>query len=215
MVITMESLLIDIEFNKGTFPMKHTCNGEDVSPPIRISRNHSKFLAIIIDDIIGPQKSFCHWLIWNIEPRDLIPENIPKSPEIRDPFTAVQGTNDFGSTGTGDRARRQAKYISYYFSVYGLDAPLAIPPGSDKKTLIEAMKGHMVQVRKRSDRNVWRVIIDTRKIFPGNIRVFLQNGIRMIWISGTFCAPGTFSPEFTAMHTSRVFMGSSPVSSSS
>ncbi|HUH78263.1 MAG TPA: YbhB/YbcL family Raf kinase inhibitor-like protein [Methanoregula sp.] len=141
----MENLLVGIDFDKGTFPQKHTCDGEDVSPEIRIGRIHVKYLAIIIDDIIGPSESFTHWLIWNIEARDIIPENIPKKAEITEPFRAVQGKNDFGTVGYRGPCPPTAEVHSYFFSVYGYDFLLDIPPGSDKKTLMEAMKGQMVQ----------------------------------------------------------------------
>jgi Raf kinase inhibitor-like YbhB/YbcL family protein len=140
-----ENLLVDIEFNKGTFPVKHTCDGDDRSPAIRIDRIDAKFLAIILDDIFGPSESVTHWLIWNIEPRNSIPENIPKTPEITEPFPAVQGTNDFGQIGYRGPCPPSGVVHTYYFNVYGLDARLEIPAGSDKKTLMAAMKGHMVQ----------------------------------------------------------------------
>jgi len=141
----MENLLIDIEFNKGTFPIKHTCNGDDISPEVRISRIHTKYLAIILDDIIGPSRTFTHWLIWNIEAREIIPEGIPKHAEIDDPFTAVQGTNDFGTIGYRGPCPPTAEMHSYAFSVYGLDSRLEIPPGSKKDILMRAMAGHMIQ----------------------------------------------------------------------
>ena len=49
-----ENLFISIDFDKGDFPRKHTCDGEDISPVIDIDRVHSPYLAIIIDDRIGP-----------------------------------------------------------------------------------------------------------------------------------------------------------------
>jgi len=35
--------------------------------------------------------------------------------------------------------------IRYQFKVYGLDAMLDLPAGSDKHALIAAMKGHVLQ----------------------------------------------------------------------
>ena len=141
----MENLLVDIDFNKGTFPMKYTCDGDDISPGLRIGRIHSEYLAIILEDVIGPTEIFTHWLIWNIRARDSIPENIPRGGVLSEPFPAVQGRNDFGSIGYRGPCPPSAQMHSYYFNAYGLDAPLDIPPGSDRRTLINAMKGHMVQ----------------------------------------------------------------------
>jgi hypothetical protein len=35
--------------------------------------------------------------------------------------------------------------IRYQFKVYGLDIMLEIDPGSDKRQLVNAMKGHVIQ----------------------------------------------------------------------
>ncbi|MFZ1128547.1 YbhB/YbcL family Raf kinase inhibitor-like protein [Methanoregula sp.] len=140
-----ENLFISIDFDKGIFPKKNTCDGEDISPQIHIDRIHSAYLAVIIDDWIGPSERFTHWLMWNIEPRALIPENIPKTPEITEPFPAVQGTNDFGTIGYRGPCPPPGETHTYYFNVYGLDAKLGIPAGSKREVLMDAMKGHMVQ----------------------------------------------------------------------
>ena len=49
----MENLIISIEFDKQMFPKRHTCDGENISPTIRIDRIHSEYLAITIEDWIG------------------------------------------------------------------------------------------------------------------------------------------------------------------
>jgi Raf kinase inhibitor-like YbhB/YbcL family protein len=144
-IMDKENLFISIDFDKGNFPKKHTCDGEDLSPLIHIDRIHSPYLAIIVDDWIGPSKRFTHWLMWDFESRPVIPENIPRAALITLPFTAVQGTNDFGSTGYRGPCPPQGKVHTYYFNVYGLDAILGIPAGSGRDVLENAMNGHMVQ----------------------------------------------------------------------
>ncbi len=140
-----ENLFISIDFDKGVFPRQHTCDGEDISPVIHIDRIHSPYLAVIIDDWIGPSEHFTHCLMWDIEPRATIPANIPKTSVISDPFTAVQGTNDFGTIGYRGPCPPPGETHTYYINVYGLDAKLAIPAGSKRDALEDAMKGHMVQ----------------------------------------------------------------------
>jgi Raf kinase inhibitor-like YbhB/YbcL family protein len=140
-----ENLIISIDFDKQMFPRKYTCDGENVSPPIHIGRIHSKYLAIIVEDQIGPDYVFNHWLIWNIEARPEIPENIPKDPVISRPFTAVQGKNDAGKTGYSGPCPPAKEIHTYYFNVYGLDSLLDLEPGSDRKKLEKAMEKHMVQ----------------------------------------------------------------------
>ena len=140
-----ENLFISIDFDKGIFPRKHTCDGEDISPEIQIDRINSPYLSVIIDDWIGPSERFTHWLIWNIESRPTIPENIPKEAVIDKPFAAIQGTNDFGTIGYKGPCPPPGETHTYYFNVYGLDEKLEIPAGSTRDAVEKAMKGHMKQ----------------------------------------------------------------------
>ena len=141
----MEFKLTSPAFHHGSqIPSKYTCDGENVSPPIRIDKIHSDFLAISIDDWVGPSKRVCHWLIWNIPALDLIPENISGDPVISQPFAAVQGRNDLGKVGYSGPCPLQGEVHSYYFNVYGLDAPLDLTPGATREELEKAMEGHVV-----------------------------------------------------------------------
>ena len=140
-----ENIFIKVDFDKSMFPKKYTCDGEDISPRIDIDRIHSPYLTVIIDDWIGPEKRFTHWIIWDIEARQVIPENIPRTAVLSQPFSAVQGTNDFGSIGYRGPCPPPGETHTYYFNVYGLNSKLDIPPGSSREALDNAMKGHMVQ----------------------------------------------------------------------
>jgi len=140
-----ENLIISIDFDKQAFPKRCTCDGENISPAIRIDRIHAEFLAITIEDRIGLSEKICHWLIWNIKARDTLPENIPKDPIITQPFDAVQGTNDLGTIGYSGPCPPKGEVHTYYFNVYGLDAPLDARPGATREELEKAMAGHTVQ----------------------------------------------------------------------
>ena len=100
---------------------------------------------VIVDDWTGPSKRFTHWLIRDIESRPSIPENIPRAAMISEPFAAVRGTNNFGSTGYRGPCPPSGEIHTYCFNVYGLDAKLGIPPVSKRDVLEEAMKRNMVQ----------------------------------------------------------------------
>ena len=134
----MENLIISIDFDKGTFPKRYTCDGENVSPAIHIDRIHSEYLAITIEDWVGPSEKLCHWIIWNIKARDTIPENIPRDPVITLPFDAVQGTNDLGKIGYSGPCPPKGEVHTYYFNVYGFDEKLNALPGA---TRAEAREG--------------------------------------------------------------------------
>ena len=141
----MENLLVDIDFQNAPYHFNNALASDDISPRIRIGRIRSEYLAIILEDIFGPSEIVTCWLIWNIRAREIIPEGIPPISVLSSPFHAVQGTNDFGTIGYRGPFHTADEGHTYYFNVYGLDARLDIPPGSDRRTLVNAMKGHLVQ----------------------------------------------------------------------
>ncbi len=140
----MEALIVTIDFDKAMFPRKHTCDGENISPEIRIGRIEAPYLAVILEDRIG-MELVSQWLIWDIRAREIIPENIPKEPLITDPFEAVQGTNDFHLVGYYGPCPKPGEAHTYFFNVYGLEQKLDLKPGSDARALRKAMEGHTVQ----------------------------------------------------------------------
>jgi len=141
----MENLVISIEFDKKMFPLRHTCDGENISPEIFLERIQSPYLAIILEDWTSVDKGFVQWIIWNIEAKEKIPENIPKEPVVTHPIVAVQGKNDFHTIGYYGPCPQKGETHMYYFNVYGLDSLLDIEPGSTADILKTAMKSHTIQ----------------------------------------------------------------------
>jgi Raf kinase inhibitor-like YbhB/YbcL family protein len=88
---------------------------------------------------------FIHWLAWNIELVKMIPEAVPKKPEVTFPLTAVQGTNGFGKIGYTGPCPPMGQTHRYAFKVYGLDGELPLPAGATREKLILAMNGHVTQ----------------------------------------------------------------------
>ncbi len=54
----------------GAIPRRHTCDGEDRSPPLSWTAppTGSRSLALILDDPDAPGGRFIHWLAWGIPP---------------------------------------------------------------------------------------------------------------------------------------------------
>ena len=52
----------------GTIPRRHSCDGEDRSPPLSWTAppTGSRSLALILDDPDAPGGRFVHWLAWGI-----------------------------------------------------------------------------------------------------------------------------------------------------
>src|SRR5450759_2772883 len=112
----------------GKIPKKYTCDNSNVNPPVRIENlpKAVKSLALIVDDPDAPNRTWTHWLLWNID---------PKATEIREdsvPQNAIQGTSDFGSARYGGPCPPSGVH-RYYFQAYALDAALSLP-SSAKKT---------------------------------------------------------------------------------
>lgn len=127
----------------GTIPMKYTCDGDDVNPFLEI-RNvppGTRTFALAVNDpdskAVG---GWVHWLVWNIDARTqyLSEDNLPDD--------AVQGKTTAGyAKYHGPCPSRGDEPHHYHFTLYALDAPLELPAGADRDTLIKAMEGHILE----------------------------------------------------------------------
>jgi Raf kinase inhibitor-like YbhB/YbcL family protein len=122
--------------NEGDIPSKYTCDGEDINPQLTVdnSPENTKTLAIIVEDPDAPKETFDHWLVWNVPPESIIEENrIP----------GISGTNGAGKTGYYGPCPPSGTH-RYYFHVFALDISLDLQGGTDKKTLQDAIKPHIL-----------------------------------------------------------------------
>lgn len=142
-VETMKNLEVKLGFSQ--VPVDYTCDGRDASPEIEIHGLNATSVAIIVDDPDAPIGTFTHWVIWNIEPTDFVPADIPNDPTLVKPIKAVQGSNTAGKIGYMGPCPPKGKPHRYYFKVYGLDKMLNLKPGATKSDLENAMKGHILQ----------------------------------------------------------------------
>jgi len=130
-------------------PARHTEDGEDLSPALSWSGppKGTKELALIVDDPDAPTaEPWVHWLIYNI-PADStgLEEGIPRTPTLEKHAGALQGKNTWGTIGyRGPAPPKGHGTHHYHFKLYALDSPLSVGPGIDKRTLLEAMSGHVL-----------------------------------------------------------------------
>ncbi len=125
--------------NGGPIPVKFTCDGEDISPPLAISGvpGGAKSLALIMDDPDAPGGTWVHWVVWNIEPdTDEIGEG-----EL--PFSSAEGVTSAKTRGDHGPCPPQGKH-RYFFKLFALDTALEISEDTDRGGLEEAMKGHVM-----------------------------------------------------------------------
>src|SRR5712692_6995789 len=138
--------LTSTAFKDGTaIPVKHTCDGADVSPPLAWSGAPSgaAAFALIMDDPDAPAGTWVHWVLYDLPARSsALAENVAKTETLKD--GAVQGRNDFRNTGYGGPCPPPGKAHRYFFKLYALDAPLGLKPGATKQDVERAIQGHVL-----------------------------------------------------------------------
>lgn len=128
----------------GLIPSKYTCDGVDVSPPLRWDGipEGAASIALICDDPDAPMGTWVHWVLFNLPARAKeLAENIPTTETLAD--GARQGINDFGKIGYGGPCPPSGTH-RYFFKIYALDTQLDLATGADKSQLLEAMEGHIL-----------------------------------------------------------------------
>jgi len=118
----------------GPIPRQHTCEGEDVSPPLRWTGapEGTRSFALVVDDRTA--RGFVHWVLAGI-PADTteLPEGFGRkgpSPEgsgVSPADGPMQGGNDFGRLGWGGPCPPPGSGDHrYMFTLYALSAPLGL-----------------------------------------------------------------------------------------
>jgi Raf kinase inhibitor-like YbhB/YbcL family protein len=138
-------------FSPGsTIPVRYTADGDDVSPPLKWSGvpENTRELALIVEDPDAPQPTpFVHWVIYKIPPNaDGLSEGVPARAHPATPAGAVQGKTSFKKIGYGGPAPPKGHGTHHYhFRLFALDAPLEVQGELDKKSLLAAMSGHVLE----------------------------------------------------------------------
>ncbi|RKY25413.1 MAG: YbhB/YbcL family Raf kinase inhibitor-like protein [Planctomycetota bacterium] len=141
----MEIKIISSAFEDGgMIPAKYTCDGEDISPPLRwdVVPEGTQSIALICDDPDAPVGTFVHWVLFNL-PADTkeLAENFPADENL--PNGAGQGITDFGRVGYGGPCPPSGTH-RYFFKIYALDTKIDLPSRADKARLLKAMEGHII-----------------------------------------------------------------------
>jgi Raf kinase inhibitor-like YbhB/YbcL family protein len=130
--------------NAQAIPSRHSCEGEDVSPPLRWSnvREGTRSLALIVDDLDAPGGVFTHWLAWGLDPTA---EGLSEGAS-----PPHEGENDFGTSGyRGPCPPPGHGRHRYVFRLYALDAEQELAAGAAKAELEQAIEGHVLTIAER------------------------------------------------------------------
>jgi hypothetical protein len=118
----------------GAIPIRHTCDGEDVSPALdwEGTPRGTASLALIVDD--PDARGFTHWVVYDIAGgssgslrEGLLPNDLPP-----------QGRNDFGRTGYGGPCPPSGTH-HYRFTLWALSSHLGLrgaPSAADVRAAV-------------------------------------------------------------------------------
>jgi Raf kinase inhibitor-like YbhB/YbcL family protein len=132
----------------GEIPVKHTCEGEDLSPPLAWSGvpAGAKGLALVVDDPDAPdpkapKTTWVHWVLFGIPPSAPgLPEGVRREAL---PAGTQEGLNDWKKTGWGGPCPPIGRH-RYFFKLYALDAALPDLGRPTKAKLLAEMQGHVL-----------------------------------------------------------------------
>jgi Raf kinase inhibitor-like YbhB/YbcL family protein len=120
-------------------PRRHSCDGENVSPPLSWSAppEGTQSLALIVDDPDAPVGTFTHWLAWGIDPAaGGLAEGAP---------APAEGRNGFGVQGYAGPCPPHGRH-RYFFRLHALSAEPELTPGSERGELEQAIDGLVLAV---------------------------------------------------------------------
>jgi hypothetical protein len=131
--------------HNGEIPARHTCEGQDRSPPLAWSiHSGAKSLVLIVDDPdapdpAAPRMTWVHWLLYNLPPASTgLVEGVTTLPA-----GTLEGVNDWKRTGYGGPCPPIGRH-RYFFKLYALDVVLPDLHRPAKGTLEAAMRGHVL-----------------------------------------------------------------------
>ncbi len=132
----------------GEIPVRYTCDGQDVSPPLEWSGvpEGTKSLVLIVDDPdapdpAAPRMTWVHWVLYNIPPSATgLPEGV-RPPDL--PPGTRQGLNDWKRTGYGGPCPPIGRH-RYFHKLYALSEVLPDLGTPTKAELLRAMEGKIL-----------------------------------------------------------------------
>lgn len=126
--------------NFSDIPAKYTCDGENISPPLRFSDvpEGAQELVLIIDDPDAPNGDWVHWLVYGIDPKtDAIGEGAV-------PVNSLQGKNTRENEAYGGPCPPSGTH-RYFFKLYAIDKKIEPAKIMNKQDLENAMKGAILE----------------------------------------------------------------------
>lgn len=134
--------------NGGSIPAKHTCEGQDISPPLVWSDppEGAKSFVLIVDDPDAPdpkapKMTWVHWVLYNLPRKSrglgegVKPTALPEGAGV--------GLNDWKRADYGGPCPPIGRH-RYFHKLYALDTVLSIQGHPTKAEVEKAIKGHVL-----------------------------------------------------------------------
>lgn len=144
----MMSITSTVFDSGGSIPIKYTCDGRDVSPPLAwngVPADATSLVLIVDDpdapDPAAPKMTWVHWVLYDLPPETtglaegIAPRNLPAGTR--------EGLNDWKRTGYGGPCPPIGRH-RYFHKLYALDIVLPDLGKPTKRQLEDAMKGHVL-----------------------------------------------------------------------
>lgn len=128
----------------GLIPIKYTCDGENISPPLTWVGNPGMTVsyALICYDPDAPMGTWIHWVLYNVPSESThLPEGFDGDKKA--PRGVAQGLNSWNRLGYGGPCPPRGVH-RYFFRLYALDCRLNAPSGLTESGLKKSMEDHIL-----------------------------------------------------------------------
>ena len=125
----------------ATIPERHTCDGDDVAPPLHWDGTpaDARALALVMDDPDAHGGTFVHWTVVDLPP------GTSSLGADEPPAGAQELENSFGEEGyRGPCPPEDDEPHHYVFTIYALDAKLGLDAGSSAADARDAIGSHAI-----------------------------------------------------------------------
>ncbi|MCU7842732.1 MAG: YbhB/YbcL family Raf kinase inhibitor-like protein [Candidatus Thiodiazotropha sp. (ex Monitilora ramsayi)] len=133
----------------GVIPIKYTCEGDDISPPLQWHGvpDHTQSLVLIVDDPDAPdpnapKMTWVHWVLYNLPPNTLELSEAISTADL--PIGTGEGVNDWKRTGYNGPCPPIGSH-RYYHKLYALDIMLDDLRTPTKAEVENAMASHVIE----------------------------------------------------------------------
>jgi Raf kinase inhibitor-like YbhB/YbcL family protein len=123
----------------GPIPERYTCDGAQLAPPLAWSGvpASAQAVALVVDDPDAPSGTYTHWVVLDI------PVGTTSSDEGGVPRGGVEADNSAGTPSYAGPCPPRGTHL-YRFTVFALDAPTGLAPGTPLDQAMSALDGHVV-----------------------------------------------------------------------